>query len=160
MCLLYVYVIRQCSNSYPFCALTYTRTCLVHCTPRARSATNIFTHVKNGDSSWGDHSLLYFAYTCVRDLVIGGVIYLAKNIIRWWYFTCKKPKNIICDGTLHVNMFYYFKIPYFTCNDLQNLPTMNILDPILYRTLFYNFRPVISPRDSFRIIYWVISTLK
>jgi hypothetical protein len=30
----------------------------------------------------GDHSLLYFAYTCVRDLFIGGVIYLAKKIIR------------------------------------------------------------------------------
>ena len=26
---------------------------------------------------------------------------------------------------------------------LQNLPTMNILDPIFYRTLFYDFRPVI-----------------
>jgi hypothetical protein len=30
LCLLYVYVIRQCSNQYPFCALTYTCTCLVH----------------------------------------------------------------------------------------------------------------------------------
>jgi hypothetical protein len=30
----------------------------------------------------GVHSLLYFAYTCVRDLFIGGVIYLAKKIIR------------------------------------------------------------------------------
>jgi hypothetical protein len=30
----------------------------------------------------GDHSLLYFAYTCVRDLFIRGVIYLAKKIIR------------------------------------------------------------------------------
>jgi hypothetical protein len=30
----------------------------------------------------GDYSLLYFAYTCVRDLFIGGVIYLAKKIIR------------------------------------------------------------------------------
>jgi hypothetical protein len=30
----------------------------------------------------GDHSLLYFAYTCVRDLFIGGVIYLAEKIIR------------------------------------------------------------------------------
>ena len=22
---------------------------------------------------------------------------------------------MICDGILHVNMFHYFKIPYFTC---------------------------------------------
>jgi hypothetical protein len=30
----------------------------------------------------GVHSLLYFAYTCVHDLFIGGVIYLARKIIR------------------------------------------------------------------------------
>jgi hypothetical protein len=31
----------------------------------------------------GVHSLLYFAYMCVRDLFIGGgVIYLAKKILR------------------------------------------------------------------------------
>jgi hypothetical protein len=67
-------------------------------------------------SSRGVHSLLYFAYTCVWDLFIGGgVIYLAEKIIRWWYFTCKKHENIICDGILHVNMFHYSKIPYFTC---------------------------------------------
>ena len=34
MCLLCVYVIRQGPNQYPSCALTYTRTCLVECTPR------------------------------------------------------------------------------------------------------------------------------
>jgi hypothetical protein len=65
--------------------------------------------------SQGVHSLLYFAYTCVRDLFIVGVIYLAEKSIRWWYFTCKKPENIICDGILHWNMFHYFKIPYFKC---------------------------------------------
>jgi hypothetical protein len=27
----------------------------------------------------GVHSLLYFAYTCVRDLFIGGIIYLATQ---------------------------------------------------------------------------------
>jgi hypothetical protein len=89
----------------------------------------------------GVHSLLYFAYTCVRDLFIGGVIYLAENIIRLWYFTCKKPENFICDNILHVNMFHYFKIPlFYVYNFLQNLPTMNILDLIFYCTLFYDFR--------------------
>ena len=39
--LLYVYVIRQCSNQYPFCALAYTRTCLVQCTPRASDLVRI-----------------------------------------------------------------------------------------------------------------------
>jgi hypothetical protein len=31
-------------------------------------------------------------------------------------FYMKKPQNIICDGILHVNMFHYFKNPYFTRN--------------------------------------------
>ena len=30
----------------------------------------------------GVHSLFYFAYSCVRDLFIRGVIYLAKKILR------------------------------------------------------------------------------
>ena len=31
------------------------------------------------DHSRGVHSLLYFAYTCVRDLFIGGLFILQKN---------------------------------------------------------------------------------
>ena len=69
-----------------------------------------------------------------------GVIYLAKKIIRWWYFTFKKLENIICDAILHVNMLQYFKIPYFTCTFFTFLSTMNILIPNFYRTLFYDFR--------------------
>ena len=38
--------------------------------------------VRPRDPHSGVHSLLYFAYTCVRDLCIGGVIYVAKRIIR------------------------------------------------------------------------------
>jgi hypothetical protein len=96
----------------------------------------------------GVHSLLCFAYTCFQDLFIGGgVIYLAKKIIMWWYFTCKKPKNIICDGILHVNMFHYFKIPCFTCTFFYKIYLQWI-----YWTLFFlshvvlRFSPVISPR--------------
>jgi hypothetical protein len=46
MCLLYVYVIRQGPNQYPSCALTWTRTSLVHCTPREMNqiCINIFKH--------------------------------------------------------------------------------------------------------------------
>ena len=35
-----------------------------------------------GNKAQGVHSLLYFAYMCVWDLFIGGVIYLAEKIIR------------------------------------------------------------------------------
>jgi hypothetical protein len=45
--------------------------------------------VIGGGKPRGVHSLLYFGYTCGWDLFIGGVIVLAKKIIRLWYFTCK-----------------------------------------------------------------------
>ena len=35
----------------------------------------------------GVHSLLYFAYTCVWDLFIGGLFYLAKKDYKVWYFS-------------------------------------------------------------------------
>ena len=38
--------------------------------------------------------LIYFAYTCVRDLFIGG-LFILKNGLQG-------------DGILHVNMFHYF----------------------------------------------------
>jgi hypothetical protein len=93
----------------------------------------------------GDHSLLYFAYTCVRDLFIGGVIYLAENIIRWWYFTCKKPKSIICDGMLHVNMFHYFKIPYFTSTFFTKFTYIEYIGPYFLSHVVLPFSLVISP---------------
>ena len=68
-----------------------------------------------GPSSRGVHSLLYFAYTCVLGPIYWGVIYIEKMNIRCWYFTCKVPKHVICDGILHVNMFHYFNVPYITC---------------------------------------------
>ena len=49
--------------------------------PRMRS--------KDSTNTSGVYSHLYFAHTCIRDLFIAGVIYLAKKIIWWWYFTCK-----------------------------------------------------------------------
>ena len=39
------------------------------------------------------------------------VSFPAKRIIKWWCY----PKNIVCDGVLHVNMFCCFKIPCITC---------------------------------------------
>jgi hypothetical protein len=99
--------------------------------------------------SRGVHSLLYFAYTCIQDLFIRGVIYLAKNIIRWWYFTCKKPKNITCDGIFHVTCFTILKSPILQVHFLQNLPTMNILDPIFLSLVVLRFSPVISPNKFY-----------
>ena len=72
--------------------------------------------------------------------IYGGVIYIAKKMLRLWYFICKKLENIICDDILHVNMFHYLKSPILHVHFLQNLSTINILDPIFHRTLFYNFR--------------------
>jgi hypothetical protein len=96
----------------------------------------------------GVHSLLYFAYTCVRDLFIGGVIYLAKKIIRWWYFTCTKPENIMCDGILHVNMFHYFKIPYCTCTFFTKFTYNEYIGPYFLSHVVLWFLPVISSRGG------------
>ena len=58
-----------------------------------------------------------------------GVIYLAKKILRWWYFTCKKPENIICDGIFTKFIYNEYIGPYFLSN------------------FVLNFLPVNSPRD-------------
>jgi hypothetical protein len=94
-----------------------------------------------GWSPWGDHSLLYFAYTCVQDLFIRGVIHLAKKIIRWWYFTCKKLENIICDGVLHVNMFHYFKIPHFICKCFTKFTYNEYIGPFFLSHVVLRFLP-------------------
>jgi hypothetical protein len=99
----------------------------------------------DGLRTWGVHSLLYFAYMCVRDLFIGEVIYLAKKIKRWWYFTCKKPENIICDGILHVNMLHYFKIPYFTCTFFTKFTYNEYIGPYFLSHVVLRFSPVKSP---------------
>ena len=55
-------------------------------------------------------------------------------------FYIKKPKNIVYDGILHVNMFQYFKIPYFTCTFFTEFTYNEYIGPYFCRTLFYNFR--------------------
>jgi hypothetical protein len=91
-----------------------------------------------------------------------GVIYLAEKIIRWWYFTCKKPENIICDGILYVNMFHYFKIPYFTCTFFTKFTYNEYIGPYFLSHVVLRFPPVISPRfyviswTSIQALYWSI----
>jgi hypothetical protein len=81
-----------------------------------------------------------------------GVIYLAKKIIRWWYFTCKKPENIICDGVLHVNMFRYFKIPYFTCNFFTNFTYNEYIGPYFLSHIVLRFSPSDLPEMTSRCL--------
>jgi hypothetical protein len=77
----------------------------------------------------------------------------------YWGGGITLQKRLEGDGILHVKSlkilyvmvfdmqtcFIILKSPILHVNVLQNLPTMNLLDPIFYRTLFYDFRPVISP---------------
>ena len=83
-----------------------------------------------------------------------GVIYLAKNIIRWWYFTCKKPENIIWDGIWHVNIFHYLKIPYFTCTFFTKFTYNEYIGPYFLSHVVLRFLLVNSPRD-FSPITWI-----
>jgi len=132
--------------SFLYCSLSSG--CILHDITQLMSCVHGFKNKDSGcQKPQGDHSLLYFAYTCVRDLFIGGgVIYLAKKIIRWWYFTCKKPENIICDGILHVNMFHYFKIPYFTCNFFTKFTYNEYIGPYFLSHVVLRFSPNDLPR--------------
>jgi hypothetical protein len=108
----------------------------------------------------GEITPSYILHTrAFETYLLGGVIYLAKKIIRWWYFTCKKPKNIICDGILHVNMFHYFKIPYFTCNFKKNYLQW------IYWTLFLIVRCSTifaqwSPRVALYVACFIVLTMR
>jgi hypothetical protein len=56
-------------------------------------------------------------------------------------------------------MFHSFKIPYFTCIFLQDLPTMNILDPIFIAccsTIFASELPEAKPQLVMRRPSWAI----
>jgi hypothetical protein len=61
------------------------------------------------------------------------------------YLPCKKYYKVMVFYMY--TCFTILKSPILHVIFLQNLPTMNILDPIFYRTLFYDFRQVISPRS-------------
>jgi hypothetical protein len=78
-------------------------------------------------------------------LLGGGVFTVHKTIVRWWYFACKKLENIICDGILHVNMFHYFKIPYFTYTFFIKFTYNKYIGPYFLSHIVLRFLPVISP---------------
>ena len=93
-------------------------------------------------TSGGALPLIFLHTRAFRTYLLGGAgvmaqslkptprnIYLAKSIIRWWYFTCKEPENIIRDGILHVNMFLYFKIPYIACTFLTKFTYNEYIGP-------------------------------
>jgi hypothetical protein len=98
-----------------------------------RSLPLIFCiHVRSGPIYWGGY------LPC-------------KKIIRWWYFTCKKPEDIICDGILHVNMFHYFKIPYFTCNVFTKFTYNEYIGPYFLSHVVLRFSPSDLPEEIARI---------
>jgi hypothetical protein len=100
-------------------------------------------------------SLIFCIHVCSRPIYWGGgVIYLTYMIIRCWYFTCKKPENIICDGILHVNMFHYFKIPYFTCTIFSKFIYDGYVGPYFLSHVVLKFSPVISPSLNGKTIVW------
>ena len=52
-----------------------------------------------------------------------------------------------CDGILQVNMFTILISPISHVIVLRNLPTMNILDLVFYRTWFLKFLPIPLPEE-------------
>jgi hypothetical protein len=94
--------------------------------------------------------LIFCIHVRLGPIQWGGVIYLAKKIIRWLHFTFKMPENIICDGILHVNMFYYFKIPYFTCTFFTKFNYNEYIGPYFLLHVILRFSPVNSPSQGGR----------
>jgi hypothetical protein len=96
----------------------------------------------------GVHSFLYFAYTCVRDLFIGG-----------GYLPCKKnykaPDGIVHVKSLkilyvmvflHVKMFHYFEILYFTCTFFTKFTYNEYIGPYVLSHVVLRFSLVNSSR--------------
>ena len=84
-------------------------------------------------------------------------------IISMLFYMYRLDKEvIICDGNLHVNLFYYNKTPYITCTFffLQNSSTMSILDPFfllhIVSTIFASDPSRHSSTPSFRMLLWLI----
>jgi len=109
--------------------------------------------VQNNVNPTSESSLpLIFCIHVRSGPIYGRVIYLAKKIIRWWYFTCKKTQNIMCDGVLHVNMFPYFNIPCFTCTFFTKFTYNEYIGPYSLPHVVLRFSPVDSPRTPRNII--------
>jgi hypothetical protein len=60
-------------------------------------------------------------------------------------------ENIICDGILHVNMFHYFKIPYFTCNVLTEFTYNEYIGPYFLSHVVLRFSPSDLPKGTLRL---------
>ena len=84
----------------------------------------------------------------------GGLLPYKKNY-KVMVFTCKKPANIICDVILHVNMFHYFQIPYFTCNYFIKFTYNEYIGPYFLSHIVLQFLPSDLPRALGAIkVFW------
>jgi hypothetical protein len=54
----------------------------------------------------------------------------------------------MCDGILHVNMFHYFEIPYFTCTFFTKFIYNEYIGPYFLSHVVVRFLPVNSPRKK------------
>jgi hypothetical protein len=118
-------------GSLTFLQILRTACLIHHCASRLNN--HAIKAAEHKVSSGRSLPLIFCIHVRSGPIYWGGVIHLAKKIIRWWYFTCKKPEYFICNGILHVNMFHLFKIPYFTCNFFIKL----IYLQWIYWTLFF-----------------------
>jgi hypothetical protein len=116
------------------------------------SKYHIHGHLGWAFESSGSSLALIFYIHMHSGPIYWGVIYLAKKITRWWYFTCKKPQIIICDGILHVNMSHYFKISYFTCTFFTKFTYNEYIGPYFLSHGVLRFSRVISSRCMLGVV--------
>jgi hypothetical protein len=80
----------------------------------------------------GEITPSYILHTRAFGTYLLGVTYLAKRLYG--------------DGILHVNMFHYFKIPYFTCTFFSKFTYNEYIGPYFLSHVVLRFSPVNSPR--------------
>jgi hypothetical protein len=62
------------------------------------------------------------------------------------------PEKIICDGILHVNMFHYFKIPYFTCKVFTKFTYNEYIGPYFLSHVVLRFSPSDLPEQNRHLV--------
>ena len=88
-----------------------------------------FIHLQNPYSPPGDITPSYILHTpAFGTYLLGGGLFTLQ-------------KRLLGDGILHVNMFHYIKIPYFTCNVFTKFTYNEYIGPYFLSHVVLRFSP-------------------
>ena len=94
-------------------------------------------NVKFVAAKLGEFTPSYILHTrAFKTYLLGGGIYLAEKII--------------CDGILHINIFHYFRIPYYTCTFFTKFIYNEYIRPYFLSHVVLKFLTVDSLRKKLK----------